>query len=107
MTASTAADTAEHLRRMAIRLVRDQSITIEESVALRHAASIVDFVARHAEGLRVLSNRLRPDVAAVALPGTDVALAALPEVKAVLDAFPGSAIERVADLAPIPAPETA
>jgi len=85
--------------------VRDQSITVEESVALRHAASIVDFVAAHAEGLRVLVNRLRPEIAAVAQPRTDTALASLPEVRAVLDAFPGSAIAEIADLAPIPQPQ--
>lgn len=101
----TAADTADHLRRMASRLVRDGSISLEEVMALRHAAAIVDFVAQHSEGLRVLVNRLRPEVAAVALPRTDTALANLPEVRAVLDAFPGSAIAEIADLAPIPAPE--
>lgn len=98
----TAADTADHLRRMASRLVRDQSITVEEAVALRHAASIVDFVAAHSDGLRLLANRLRPLIAADAMPGTDTVLANLPEVRAVLDAFPGSAIAEIADLAPIP-----
>jgi len=101
----SATDTAAHLQRLALRLPRDGSIDAAEQSALRHAAQIVTFVAEHAGGLRLLVHRLKPETVSAATPATDAALANLPEVRLVLEAFPGSVIESIADLAPIPAPQ--
>lgn len=104
---TTAATTAEHMRKLARRLPLDATVSDDEAAALRHAASIVEFVAEHAAGLRLLAHRLRSETVSQATAATDAALANLPEVRLVLDAFPGSVIESVGDIAPIPAPETA
>lgn len=95
MSKIDASETARLLRVMSVVLVEDGSISEEHRAALVHAASVVEFVGRHADGLRALAKRLSRSSELLATPESDAELAQLPEVAAVLKAFPGSAIETV------------